>query len=353
MTFSPGTQIYKFTLNHYLGGYFGEVWEATDNTIGKTVAVKILDSSFQSIAEQLEEARIGNKFNHRNLLQIHYADVAEFNGVTYTLISQEYIPGGAVTSLLNSNHFMPLQQVLKVLKDILLGLEYLHSSGFYHNDIKPGNILIDANGNALLADYGISGYSSTSSPVTPTNAYMVHCAPETTGTNPQISVQSDIYQVGCTAYRLLNGISHLSSDFSSMGDVAYVDAKVKGKMPNTKKYEHYVPQSLKTIINKSLSTDPAQRFGSVLEMRRKLEKLSYNGYWNVDATGNLVGYGKKWTYRYERNQIKPNNWQVIAYQKNNGSGIESRKSEFCKRGLTSKDAEKLVKKFFEWVINNG
>ena len=121
MGFNPGDNIYKFTLIKKLGGNFGEVWHALDNSISKEIALKILEPSFEPIAKLLDEARIGNKFSHKNLLPIHYADVASVGGKTYTLISQEYFKNGAITKHLNSHNFLPLPQALKVLQDILFG----------------------------------------------------------------------------------------------------------------------------------------------------------------------------------------------------------------------------------------
>jgi len=114
MSFNIGDVIYKFTLIKKLGGNFGEVWHAYDNTINKEVALKILEPSFEPIAKLLDEARIGNKFNHPNLLPIHYADVVTVGAKTYTLISQEFYKNGAITNFLNSHNFLPLPQALKV-----------------------------------------------------------------------------------------------------------------------------------------------------------------------------------------------------------------------------------------------
>ncbi len=86
---------------------------------------------------------------------------------------------------------------------------FLHSNGIYHNDIKPSNVLIGSHGQAQLADYGISGVDSSgkSLSITPRNAYKIHRAPETATTTPIINPQTEVYQVGITAFRLLNGIS--------------------------------------------------------------------------------------------------------------------------------------------------
>ncbi|WP_395763108.1 serine/threonine-protein kinase [Elizabethkingia anophelis] len=353
MSFTVGDNIYKFTLIKKLGGNFGEVWHANDNSINKEVALKILEPSFEPIAKLLDEARIGNKFNHKNLLPIHYADVATVGSTVYTLISQEYYKNGAITNQLNAHNFLPLPQALKVLQDILFGLEYLHNSGFYHNDIKPGNILVDDQHNAILADYGIAGFSPSITPITPKNSYKVHRAPETAGGTPIISIHSDIYQVGCTAYRLLNGITHLKNEFHALGPIAYESEKAKGKIPNIGNYQPFIPSRLKTIINKSLNVDPGQRYSSALEMRRKLEKLHFPGYWTTDASSELVGIGKKYLYQFEIEAKAGDVFNLHATKKNNISGNITKVSDFTKKNLNRKEMEKLCNGFISWVVENA
>lgn len=353
MSFNPGDNVYKFTLIKKLGGNFGEVWHAKDNSINREVALKILEPNFEPIAKLLDEARIGNKFNHKNLLPIHYADVTSFKGKTYTLISQEYFQNGAITSHLNSHNFLPLPQALKALQDILFGLEYLHNSGFYNNDIKPGNILLDNQLNAVLADYGIAGFSASIAPVAPKNSYKVHRAPETCGGSPLISIHSDIYQVGCTAFRLLNGISNLKNEFITLGPTDYEAKKAKGKIPDRKLYQPYVPSRLKTIINKALNVDPNSRFDSALEMRRKLEKLNFPGYWTTDSSSNLVGYGIKYSYHFEI-EAKPGSlFNFSAKKANIKTAKTTNMNSFSAKKLSDKEADSYKNKFIEWVIENA
>jgi serine/threonine protein kinase len=354
MGFKSGDNVYKFTLIKKLGGNFGEVWQAFDNTIQREVALKILEPSYEPVAKLLDEARIGNKFDQKNLLPIHYADVVSLKGKTYTLISQEYYKNGAITGHLNGNHFLPLTQTLKVLQDILFGLEYLHNGGFYHNDIKPGNILVDDQMNYLLADYGISGYSINGTPVAPKNFYRVQSAPETSSGSPLISVHSDIYQVGCTAYRLLNGISNLKNEFHTLGPVKYEEEKLKGKIPNINNYEPFVPSRLKKIINKALNIDPTKRFSSALEMRRQLEKLHFPAYWTVDpTTSKLIGIGQKYHYRFNIQPLPGNLFNFQSTKENISSGTINKIHPFTKNRISENEMIKLKKNFINWVIENG
>ncbi len=353
MSFKAGDNIYKFTLIKKLGGNFGDVWHAKDNSINKEIALKILEPNFEPIAKLLDEARIGNKFNHKNLLPIHYADITTLAGKTYTLISQEYYPNGDVTNQLNSNNFLPLPQVLKVLQDILFGLEYLHNGGFYHNDIKPGNILMDNQLNGVLADYGIAGFSPSGTPVTPKNSYIVHRAPETCGSSAKISVLSDIYQVGCTAFRLLNGVSNLKNEFISLGPATYEDNKAKGKIPNKSTYESYVPRQLKTIINKALNVDPNLRYASALEMRRKLEKLNFSGYWTSNSSSKLEGVGKNYLYHFEIEAIAGGLFNFKPTKTHTTSLKTTKIKQFTAKKISNKEMTKMKTQFIEWVIENA
>jgi serine/threonine protein kinase len=287
------------------------------------------------------------------LLPIHYADVCNYGSRTYTLIAQEYLANGTVANHLNPGNFLPLPVTLRVLQDILFGLEYLHNSGFYHNDIKPGNILFDDQFGAVLGDYGIAGFSPSTSPVAPSNAYKIHRAPETATGTPLISIQTDIFQVGCTAYRLLNGITVLKNEYTALGETLYEENKAKGKIPSRTAYEAFVPSQVRAVINKSLSVNPALRFQSALEMRRKLERLHFPAYWTVDASSRPVGVGKKYKYQFEI-EAKPNHlFNFTSTKRSNVSGITTKVSGHCSKSLSETTLEKCKKDFISWVVENG
>lgn len=354
MVFNKGDILYKFKLETKLGnGSFGEVWLAKDVHIDKEVALKILPSDFGTIAKQLEEAKNGKKVSHKNLLEIYYADVAQTSdGTIVTLIAQAYQKNGTIVNNLNAHNFLPLPKLLKILTDILLGLEYLHNGGVFHNDIKPSNILLDEHGNGILSDYGISSFSKDKSPVSPKSFYRIHGAPETISGEHHISILTDIYQLGCTAYRLANGISEIKKDF--IKKQANFDAlKLAGKIPSHK-HNPYVPRKLVSIINKAIDVNPQKRYSSAIEMKHALEKLHFSGYWttNPENTSELIGYGKKYSYTYEIIPKQDKLFDVNAFQINQ-EGKRQRKNEFCRKNITQKDKEKLIKSYFEWVINKA
>lgn len=353
MEFKQEQEIYKYRLLRKLGtGGFGEVWLACDNTTNREVALKILPSQFSDVAIKLEESRNGNRVSHKNLLQIYCADVVNFSGGTLVLIAQEFQKGGTIVNHLNAHNFLPLPDLLRYLKEILMGLEYLHNADVIHNDIKPGNILIADDGRAILSDYGISTVSEQCKPTSAPNAYCIHAAPETLLTNT-ISASSDIYQLGCTAYRLANGIGSLKCNWDKDPKKFLVDKNIgkiftSGTMP-------YVPKKLLQIIKKATNVNPKKRYASAIEMKHDLDKICFPGYWttNPSNTSELIGYGKNYSYTYEIIPKANNTFDFVAHQTKNDNGRTTKITAFCKNNLSSKDQDRLLKDFFEFVINNA
>lgn len=353
MSFNKGDTIYKYNLIQKLGsGNFSSVWLANDISIDSITALKILNPSFQTVAELLEEARIGNKLNHPNLLKILYADVVPNGTDQLTLIAQEYHPKGSIIGLLNSGNFLDLPISIRLFTDILRGLEHLHSQNFFHNDIKPSNILIGNKDEGILADYGITGASTANRTAIPKDAYILHRAPETLKSN-YISVQTDIYQVGVSFYRLINGIGNIKDDLIKQGVPEFERLKASGKIPDPTKYELFIPSRIKKIINTAVNPDPNKRYSSALEMRRELEKCFYPGYWSMDSNGKLLGYGKRYSYTFEILPKKSSLFDFVSYKKNISTGAENKIGAFAQKNIDNKQLNKVKQQFINWVIENA
>jgi serine/threonine protein kinase len=345
---TPGQTIYKYVLQQSIGGGgFGDVWLAHDRTISRNVAVKVLAQGV-AIDERLQEARIGNHLDHANLVKMHYADVVQHNGTDLVIIAMDYHANGSILSGVNAGNFMPIPEVIRFMADILRGLEYLHELNLYHNDIKPKNILIGDANQGVLTDYGITCHSPSGQPVQPRSAYKLHMAPEVLNSN-QINVQTDIYQVGLTAFRLLNGIGHIRDKFNALGQGDYYQLVKDGKVVQTSDYQPFVPRNLKTVINKAVHVDPASRYQSAVEMRRALERLSYPGYWTTDLCGAFIGHNERYEYRFEEQALTAKSFEFTAYKKFKDSGRETKVSACSGKNLTRKQTDDLKRKFMQWV----
>lgn len=333
-----GDKIYKYELIKKIGGgNFGHVWVARDHTLDKDVAVKILDDTNEPVFKHLQEAKYGHCVIHQNVVHVHYADVIEHNGTNLVIIAMDLHPLGSVINELNSANYVEITRATKIVTDVLKGLEYLHEKNIFHNDIKPSNILISNTKNALLTDYGISIQTTDLQPIQSPNSYRLHAAPETLETQ-NISVQTDIYQLGLTFYRLINGIGNIKDIRASLGDDEFNRAKISGNLLTSKDFLPFVPASLRKIILKAINTNQSQRYRTALEMRKDLERMALYGFWTIDDAGAEVGQLNSNTYSYE--QVKKNgNIEFIPFK----TSISGRKTRMHNRIEICKDLNKFEK----------
>ena len=346
---SPPIWLYKYQMIRKIGqGVFGEVWLARDATLQREFAVKVLNPGL-SVDLRLREAQIGNRLSHNNLVHIHHADVANANGVEVVILAMDYLPNGSIETLANPSGYLPLPDIIRIAKDILQGLDHLHAKNFFHNDIKPGNILLGPQRQAMLSDYGITGVSSNGAPVAAPNFYRPHRAPEVTSTG-NVGVSSDIFQVGMTLARLALGLNHLNAILASKGPLQYDQEIAAGKLITSGDFPSHIPGALRRIILKAVHSDPAQRFSSALEMRRTLERLDFPGYWTVDAAGNEIGISGGWQFSYSKTAASAGTFDVVCTGTKAASGKCQRVMQFCQKGLSAKAATKLVDDFKRFVV---
>lgn len=346
---NTGDRLYKYELQARLGGGgFGDVWLAHDHSITRDIAVKILASDV-TIDERLQEARIGNHLDHQNLVRMHYADVVQHNGVNIVIIAMDYHVNGSIMNRINAGNFMPIPDVISFMVDILRGLEYLHELNLYHSDIKPQNILLGTSNQGVLTDYGISCHSPVGSSTPHRGFYKLHAAPEVLQAG-HMSVQTDIYQVGVTAFRLLNGLGKVSDKFNRLGETTYFQQVQAGKVIQSKDYLFFIPRNLKSVINKAVHVDPANRYQSAVEMRRALERLSYSGYWTCDPSGGFVGHNANYEFRFTVQPKGPKLCDFTAFKKNKATGRETRVSEYSMKNVGQRQADDAKRNFMQWVV---
>lgn len=349
VTLSPGMQLYKYQLTSKIGqGSFGEVWLAQDLALQRQYAVKILKPGV-SVDKRLNEAQIGNRLEHNNLVYVHQADVVPIGVDHIVILAMDYQHNGSVETLANPAGYLPLPAALRIARDILQGLEYLHARNFFHNDIKPGNILLGPQRQAMLSDYGITGVAINGAPVAAPDAYILHRAPEVVATG-NINVGSDLFQVGMTLARLLIGLNYLSAVRASIGSAQYEQDIAAGKLLTQKDFPSHIPPAVRRLILKALHPDHSQRFSSALEMRRSLEKFDYPGHWTVNEGGNELGKCGTYEYSHAVTPLLGGKLDLTCTKLNVVSGKSQRMTQFCKRGVTHKQVEKGISDFKNFVV---
>ena len=286
--------------------------------------------------------------NHQNVIKVHYADVINYSGADFVIIAMDHFPNGSVLNILNPANFIILPKAISITVDILRGLEYLHEQNLFHNDIKPSNILLGTQSEGRLTDYGISCTSPGLVPTAAPNAYILHRAPETTVSN-KISVATDIYQVGLTMFRLINGIGLVDDLLSRVGITEFERLKSLGRVPADSDYQPFVINSLKKIITKATNPNPSERYQSALEMRRALERLSFFGYWDVDSKGDFFGILNNYKFDFLITKSS-NGYSIECFKENLSSGIKRRVAGNCRKGINEIEMLKAKKSFIESIV---
>ncbi len=351
----PSQNIYKYILINKIGqGGFGEVWLAKDAAVDRDYAIKILDTNNVSIDERLQEAKTGNHLEHQNLIKIHNADVVTVadvnqNNHNLVIITMDFKEKGSCIKLLNSMGFIRTNAAIGLITDILRGLEYLHNQEFYHNDIKPENILLGNSDEGILTDYGITVKAPNQCKATPKSCYKLHKAPEVINSN-LISSQTDIFQVGLTLFRLLNGNGILHEKRTAMGESDYNTAILKGSLIKDSDFLPLIPHKLITIVKKAINPDPEHRYKTPLEMRRVLEKISYPGFWTCNEHGHFIGdYGKN-TYNFVIENTGSNLYNFTGMKTNKSSSRQTSVTKYTKKNMNTAELKQIQKEFMQSVL---
>ena len=263
-----------FTLGDYeiqkqigKGGY-GTVYLATEKSLGRQVALKILHPQMAADLEFIErfrkEARLVASIENPHVVTVHA--VGEAQGSMY--IAMRYYPGGNLGDLLKKGP-LSWEKTVAIIQQIFLGLQALHKKGWVHRDLKPSNILFDTEGRAVVADFGlarsITGSSdSTSGGIAGTPFYR---APELWRGKPPASPATDIYSLGCILAEMLIG-------HAPFGGETPDEVITKHLVDGPDFGEHWPPagcsQEVRSIVEKAIARKPEDRYQSVEEFSRAL-----------------------------------------------------------------------------------
>src|SRR5919204_6021796 len=192
----------RYRLDRPLGkGGMSQVWAAEDTELRRRVAIKLLAPDADR-ARFDREARAAASLSHPNITQLY--DYGDARGRPFMVL--EYLPGGTLEDVLSDGKPLPDATTERITRDIAAGLAHAHQNGVVHRDLKPGNVLFDAEGRAKVADFGIAHVLGSDSltdegTVMGTAAYI---SPEQVAGGPATPA-TDVYAFGVLLYRLLSG----------------------------------------------------------------------------------------------------------------------------------------------------
>jgi serine/threonine protein kinase len=271
-----------FISNIGIEGKNSEVFLARDININREIVIKKIDKSTLN-GNFFEEAKYLYQNKHPNVVEISYAGESQCKNFVY--LAMPYYKNGSLNSkIINFRKNLTIKETIKYAFYFLSGLQSIHQKKFIHLDIKPDNILITDNNEAILSDFGLvdkTNFFGSSSSKKPLFSLLI--PPENIEYKNNIfksklsySKVTDIYQVGVTLYCLVNLIvldKHLEEkQIYTRGDL--VLSIKNGSLYDIKKYEKNVPIELQKIINKCLAINPNNRYQSVQKILNDLGSLN-------------------------------------------------------------------------------
>jgi serine/threonine-protein kinase len=251
----------KYEIRGTLGrGAMGVVYDGWDPQIARRVAVKSVPlptshdpETAEEIARFRREAQAAGRLTHPNIVGVY--DYGETADLAY--IVMEYVDGPTLKALLDKRERFPLDSVRRIMGDVLAGLQFSHDRGVVHRDIKPGNIMLTADGQAKIADFGIARIEMSSltqaGTMVGTPAYM---SPEQFR-GEVVDARSDIYSAGVLLYQLLTGERPFEGGLTAiMHKVLNTEPPVPSQLAGT------VPRALDAVVQKAMAKRPQERFAS-------------------------------------------------------------------------------------------
>ncbi len=263
MPITTGTILGRYRLLEKAGvGGMSEVWKAEDETLKRTVAVKVIlgpvaaDSTFRE--RFLREARLVAGLEHPNVLPVFDYGTEKIDGDEVSYLVMPLVAGGSLKGRVAGP--VPPALAITWLSAIASALDHAHAKGILHRDVKPGNVLLDSQGRPLLADFGLARSADVSSGLTATGTVLgtpLYMAPEQ-ATGAILSGRADQYALAVIAFELLAG----RVPFSAQSPLAVLHQHVATPPPPLSSVLPGTAPAVDAVLARGLSKEPADRFDS-------------------------------------------------------------------------------------------
>ncbi|MDE3168054.1 MAG: protein kinase, partial [Acidobacteriota bacterium] len=253
--FLPGTVVDgRYRVAGLLGrGGMGEVYRATDLTLGQAVALKFLPEATakdeRTLARFYNEVRVARQVTHPNVCRVY--DVGQTGGHHY--ISMEFVDGEDLGALLRRIGRLPVDKGVETARQLCAGLAAAHEKGVLHRDLKPANVMIDGRGKVIIMDFGLAGLAEqvAADARSGTPAYM---SPEQLA-GTEVTARSDIYALGLVLYEVFTG--RRAFEASSLMELIEMQERANPASISTVARE--LDPAVERVILRCLRRDPRER----------------------------------------------------------------------------------------------
>jgi tetratricopeptide (TPR) repeat protein len=244
-------------------GGMGEIFRATDTSLGRAVAIKVLDQRYaqdEGVRERFtrEALAVARLSGNPSIVTIY--DVGEWRERPF--IVMEYLAGGSLQEAIDREGAQPAGRALEWLEQAATALDTAHREGVIHRDVKPANLLLDRHGRVHVADFGIASAAGLNS-LTQTGTVLgtaSYLSPEQ-AQGARATPASDLYSLGVVAFELLTGRRPFEGDSVA----AEAAAHVTGEVPSVCELSPELPCELDPVFGKALAKSPSARYGSCAE----------------------------------------------------------------------------------------
>ncbi len=261
----------NFMLERELGrGGMGGVYMGRDKMLDRPVAVKVMLKEYGSDPEFVEkfkrEAQAVARLIHPNIAQVYSYGFSE--GMPY--IVMELVAGGSLEGLMKTKGAdIDIPRVMKICEQVAQALRCAADQGLVHGDVKPENVLLDANGNAKLVDFGLAAMQKETDEIWGTPYYI---APEKVRKQP-VDYRADMYALGGTLYHALTGVP----PFDGEDAIAVVKKRFQGPPKKPSELRPGISPQIDALVMTMLADDPKDRFPSFEALLEEFKKVMATG----------------------------------------------------------------------------